>query len=215
MEVFTPIAGRRTAFSLNYATCLPTVEVNATFYRMPAESTLRAWAEQTPRQFRFAVKAHRRITHVRRLRDVRRMCGGPRNGCRCSGNGWAPCCSSARRRCRDLELLEDFLASLPSLPRVAVEFLHPTWFQPGTYRLLTRYRVALCAAEDGEGSDPLVWTAPFGYLRLHRLRYGPEDLSAWAARLRGATVGEVFCYFTHKTGPDAVRFARALMERCA
>lgn len=199
-----------------YAAQLPTVEVNATFYRMPPEATLRAWAEQTPAGFQFAVKAHRRITHLKRLHRVDSELRWTAERLEALGSHLAvvlfQCPPSLRR---DPELLEDFLASLPPFPRVALEFRHPSWFQEDTYERLRRYRVALCAAEDEEGCDPVVWTAPFGYLRLHRLRYGRDELLAWAQRLREAPVSQVFCYFTHDTGPEAVKFARALMQLCA
>lgn len=199
-----------------YATQLPTVEVNSTFYRMPSEETLRAWAEQTPPGFLFAVKAHRRITHVKRLRDVdaELRWTSERLGALQDRLGAVLFQCPPSLKC-DLHVLEQFLAASPPLPRVAAEFRHPTWFQEGTYELLRRYRVALCVGEDEDGSDPLVWTAPFGYLRLHRLRYEPDQLRTWAARLREAPVAEVFCYFTHDAGPRAVAFARTLMELCA
>ncbi len=208
------LAGDR--FLSYYAARLPTVEVNTTFYRMPSEGTLRAWAEQTPPGFLFAVKAHRRITHVKSLRDVdpELRWTAERLGVLQDRLGVVLFQCPPSLRC-DLRLLEQFLAALPPLPRVAVEFRHPTWFQDATYELLRRYRVALCVGEDEEGSDPLVWTAPFGYLRLHRLRYGPEPLGLWAERLRQAPAAEVFCSFTHDAGPEAVTFAQTLMQLCA
>ncbi len=199
-----------------YASVLPTVEVNASFYRMPSEAALRGWAEQVPADFRFAIKAHRRITHVKRLADVDAELRWTAERLALLGDRLGPvlfqCPPSLR--CQ-LDLLEAFLRALPPLPRVAVEFRHPTWFQEPTYQLLRRYRVALCAAEDEASCDPVVWTAPFGYVRLHRLRYTPEDLDAWARRLLQAPVAEVFCFFTHEAGPESVAFARALMERAA
>jgi uncharacterized protein YecE (DUF72 family) len=51
-----------------YASRLPTVEINNTFYRMPKTSVLESWASQVPAEFRFAIKASRRITHIARLK---------------------------------------------------------------------------------------------------------------------------------------------------
>lgn len=202
-------------FLSHYVRHLPTVEVNATFYRMPSEATLRSWAAQTPRHFRFAVKAHRRITHVKRLAGVEADLRGMAERLEALGDRLGPVLFQCPPSLRcDLDLLDRFLHALPPLPQVALEFRHPTWFHEETYARLRRHRVALAAAEDDGGGDPVVWTAPFGYLRLHRLRYGPEALEAWARRLRQAPVAEVFCYFTHDAGPEAVAFARALMEAC-
>lgn len=203
-------------FLSHYARVLPTVEVNATFYRMPSEATLRAWLAQTPPGFRFALKAHRRITHTKRLEDVdaELRWAAERFGALRDRLGPVLFQCPPSLRC-DLGRLEGFLAALPPLPAVAVEFRHPSWFQDATYDLLRRHRVAVCAAEDEESCDPRVWTASFGYWRLHRLRYDRPALEAWAGRAREAPVRELFCYFTHDSGPEAVEFARTLMELAA
>lgn len=203
-------------FLSHYARALPTVEVNATFYRMPSEATLRAWVAQTPPGFRFALKAHRRITHTKRLQDVDAELRWTAERFGALGERLGPVLFQCPPSLRcDLRRLEGFLVALPPLPAVAVEFRHPSWFQDATYDLLRRHRVALCAAEDEESSDPVVWTAAFGYWRLHRLRYDRAALEAWAARARQAPVRELFCYFTHDSGPEAVGFAQTLMELSA
>ncbi len=197
----------------HYAQVLPTVEVNSTFYRMPSEATLQAWAGQTPRGFRFALKAHRRITHTKRLEDVETELRWSLDRFCALGDRLGPVLFQCPPSLRcDLRRLERFLAALPPRTAVAMEFRHPSWFQEATYDLLRRYRVALCTAEDEESCDPVVWTAPFGYWRLHRLRYDRTELQAWAERARRAPVQELFCYFTHETGPEAVTFAREFME---
>lgn len=202
-------------FLAYYAGQLPTVEVNASFYRMPSEETLQAWAAQTPEEFRFAFKAHRRITHIKRLRDVETELRWTADRLAVLGRRLGPVLFQCPPSLRcDLPLLEEFLVCLPPFRQVAVEFRHPSWFCEATYTLLRRHRVALCAAEDEESCDPVVWTAAFGYLRLHRLQYTHAELERWAARVRQAPAAEVFCYFTHDTGPQAVAFARSLMELC-
>ncbi len=203
-------------FLSHYARVLPTVEVNATFYRMPSEATLRAWSAQTPPGFRFAVKAHRRITHTKRLEGVDEDLRWAAERFRLFGDRLGvvlfQCPPSLRWHPGRLEA---FLAALPPFPAVAVEFRHPSWFQDATYELLRRHRVALCAAEDEESCDPVVWTAPFGYWRLHRLRYPRPALEDWARRAREAPVRELFCYFTHDSGPEAVEYARTFLELTA
>jgi uncharacterized protein YecE (DUF72 family) len=199
----------------HYASVLPTVEINVSFYRMPTSSMLAAWAQQTPETFRFALKAHRRITHQKRLRDVddelrwlyeRVTELGPRLG---------PVLFQLPPSLRkDVELLERFLAALPPLPYTTVEFRHASWHDDETYALLRRYRAAFCIAEDDDACEPLVHTAPFAYYRLHRLRYTDEQLNTWAAHLRGRPdLHPVFCYFTHETGPEAVDYASGLLGR--
>ncbi len=200
-----------------YATRLPTVEINASFYRMPAAETFEAWKSQTPESFRFTIKAHRSITHMRRLRDVdenvrwlyeRVSLLGPRLG--------PVLFQFPPTFKRDLPLLQQFLAGLPPLPYVALEFRHETWRDDAVYDALRTYRAALCIAEDDDSTDPVVHTASWGYYRLHRLRYAEERLAAWADHLAGAPdLRPVFCYFTHDTGPEAVTYAERLMALVA
>jgi uncharacterized protein YecE (DUF72 family) len=200
-------------FLSHYASVLPTVEINVSFYRMPTSSMLAGWAAQTPEAFRFAIKAHRRITHQKRLRDVdddlrwlyeRVSELGPRLG---------PVLFQLPPTLRrDLELLERFLAALPPLPYAAVEFRHASWHDEATYALLRKYRAAFCIAEDDKSSEPLVYTASFAYYRLHRLQYTDEQLQTWIEQIRAhAELRPVFCYFTHETGTEAVEYASRLL----
>jgi uncharacterized protein YecE (DUF72 family) len=53
-----------------YAERFTTVEINYTFYRMPNAKILAGWNAETPDGFRFALKAPKRITHDKRLKDV-------------------------------------------------------------------------------------------------------------------------------------------------
>lgn len=197
-----------------YGERLPTVEVNASFYRMPTSKMLADWKAQTPAQFRFAMKAHRMITHIKRLRDVDEQVRWLHDRFTELGDRLGPVLFQLPPSLRgDVGLLEQFLATLRPLPYVAMEFRHPTWFADPVYEVLRRYRAALCTAEDDESCDPVVATAPFAYYRLHRLRYNDAQLAAWAQRLQAqAGNGPVFCYFTHETGPEAVEYAQMLMR---
>ncbi len=197
----------------HYAEYLPTVEINVSFYRMPTDKMLEGWKVQTPGHFLFAIKAHRRITHVKRLRDVGEDVRWLHERVTALGERLGPVLFQLPPSLRqDLPLLESLLAAIPPLKYVAVEFRHATWHQDATYDLLRRYHAALCIAEDDTSCDPLVHTARFGYYRLHRLRYTDQQLRAWAEHLEGAQVRPAFCYFTHETGAEAVTYARTLMS---
>ncbi len=201
----------------HYAAHLPTVEINVSFYRTPTVEMLEAWKAQAPAGFRFAIKAHRRITHQKRLRDVDQDVRWLYERVSLLGDQLGPVLFQLPPSFKqDLPLLEQFLVGLPPLPFVAMEFRHKTWHDEATYAILRKYRAALCIAEDEESCEPLVHTAPFGYYRLHRLRYTDEQIAHWAEHLReSADLRPVFCYFTHETGPEAVTYARRLMELVA
>jgi len=198
----------------HYASVLPTVEINVSFYRMPTSAMLAAWQAQTPPAFRFAIKAHRRITHQKRLRDVDDDLRWLYERVSELGERLGPVLFQLPPSFRqDLPLLERFLAALPPLPYTVLEFRHASWHDEATYALLRTYRAALCIAEDENGCEPLVHTAPFGYYRLHRLHYTDEQVRAWSDHLREhAALRPAFCYFTHETGPEAVAYAQRLME---
>ena len=200
-----------------YAERLPTVEINVSFYRMPTSKMLADWKAQTPAHFRFAIKAHRRITHVKRLRDVDDEVRWLHERVTELGERLGPVLFQLPPSLHaDLPLLENFLGTLRPLPYVALEFRHATWHQDATFDLLRRYRVAMCIAEDDASREPLVHTASFGYYRLHRLKYTDAQLAEWAGHLREAPgIRPACCYFTHETGPEAVTYARQLMDLLA
>jgi uncharacterized protein YecE (DUF72 family) len=165
-----------------YAERFPTVEINNTFYRMPTEALVRGWAEQVPEGFTFVIKASKRITHDRRLRDcadaveylVRTVSVlGPRLG---------PLLFQLPPNLKkDLPRLVDFLAALPPGPRAAFEFRHASWFEDDVFAALRAAGVALCVADTGEEpAAPFVATAGWGYLRLRREDFSDELLREWA-----------------------------------
>src|SRR2546426_422388 len=169
-----------------YGQVFPTVELNNTFYRYPGEDTLMQWAASVPAEFRFSVKAHRRITHNKRLVDVdgdiaflferiRRLEGR-------LGSILFQLPPSLRF---DLGLLESFLATLRPGAQSVVEFRHQSWRSEAVYRLLETHRVALCVAETDEEAQPAEVVGPASYLRLHRSRYADEDLRRWAGWMSG------------------------------
>ncbi len=198
-----------------YAERLPTVEVNNTFYRLPRASVLQGWAAQVPEHFRFALKASRRITHFRRLRDagdetaylLRTVAPlGARLG--------AILFQLPPNLPKDLPRLEAFLALLPEGTRAAFEFRHASWLDDEVFERLRARGTALCVADrgdDGEPETPVVATAPFGYLRLRREGYSEADLAEWAARIAAQPWQEAFAYFTHELEGPAL--AASLTER--
>lgn len=196
-----------------YSERFDTVEVNATFYRMPTPRTLAGWAAQTPARFVFALKAPQRITHVARLRGVGDLVRtfldaaltlGPRLGpvlFQLPPN--LPC---------DLDRLDGLVALLPAGLRVAIEFRHPSWFTEAVYERLRSAGVALCVADTEAGTTPLEVTADFGYLRLRDLDYDDAALDRWARTVRGAW-REAWVYFKHEASGRGPALAARLRER--
>jgi uncharacterized protein YecE (DUF72 family) len=189
-----------------YATRLPTVEINNTFYRMPNRAALEGWRSQVPESFRFAIKAPRRITHIKRLRDCSAELGYLLEVL----EALRPCLGSILFQLpphakRDLPVLAAFLASLPDGCRAAFEFRNASWHEPDVVALLRSRNFALVQSEEDEPLDPeLPWTADWAYLRLRRVLYSQADLDTWLQRLRAANLGEAQVFFEHEdeaTGP--------------
>jgi uncharacterized protein YecE (DUF72 family) len=197
-----------------YAAHLPTVEINNTFYRMPAASMLENWARTTPEDFRFAIKASRRITHIARLKAdtaadslnyLYRMLAalGPKRG--------PVLFQLPPVMKKDLSRLSAFLSILPEGHSAAFEFRNETWFDDDVYAALRAAGAALCLSErEDDAPPPLVETAPWGYVRLRLENYAEEDLAAWAERLSATGWQRVYVYFMHE--PTAPAYAKTLMR---
>ncbi len=196
-----------------YGERFPTVEINATFYRMPNAKTIQGWAAATPPPFVFGLKAPKRITHDARLRDVdeplRYLCDTIRG----LGSKLGPVLFQLPPTFRkDLDRLGDLLVRLPRDLRCAFEFRHASWFTDDLYDLLRTRNAALCVADTEAGTTPLVATADFGYFRLRDEGYGPAELEGWRDTIRrlGAGWGEALVYFKHEESGTGPALARAL-----
>ncbi|MFQ5774968.1 MAG: DUF72 domain-containing protein [Kiloniellaceae bacterium] len=201
----------------HYAAHLRSVEVNATFYRLPQEKMLSGWAERTPADFLFAVKAWRAISHYKRLGDCEEALKI------FLGRIWPlrPKCGPILvqlppRFARDAARLAAFLALLPEDRRFAFEFRDPSWHDEEVYALLARRNAAFCPFELAGLSAPRVATADFVYVRLHgrkaryRGAYDEAALAEWAGWLaeQMAAGRDVYVYFDNTDEADhAVRDA--------
>jgi len=199
-----------------YSTQLNSVEVNYTFRRLPSEKLLKRWIESTPPAFKFAVKAHFRITHSRRLRDVTKPTAEfvaslepLRNAARL---GPVLFQLPPNLKC-EVKLLEGFLASLPNDIRAAFEFRNESWFCEEIYNVLRKFNVALCQAESADIETPPIATADFSYLRLRREKYSSKARAEAARRIMSlAQCGDVFVYFKHSETPKNARYAKNLLK---
>ena len=194
---FYPAGAKAGDFLRLYAERLPTVELNATFYRLPSEEQLAKWGAQTPPAFRFGVKMTRTITHLGRLEQLSTFC----ERVHALGDRIGPILVQLPpTRPRDDGLLRLFLDSLDPSLRYAFEFRHESW-----------------AGVDLEGHalvGSLEGEAPFRYLRLRQPPYDEGALRDIAARLGPVLAAgvEVFAYFKHEDEPSAPRYAERLLE---
>ena len=204
----------------HYAQHFDTVELNATFYRLPTPKAVQRWVEQTPDDFVFAVKMSRYVTHIKRLRDlppsielfysrIEPLVGTPKLG----PVLWQLPPTFAR----DDERLEQALARLPA-GRHAFEFRHASWFAPEVTELLRSHGVALVIADRPEirGFQTHELTADWAFVRFHhgsrgrRGTYSEAELQEWAGRIRAWPVTCSYVYFNNDWEGFAPRNASSL-----
>lgn len=182
------------------------VEINNTFYRMPSEKVLTSWYDQAPGGFAFVLKASRRITHFKRLKDTDEELSYLLRTSSVLQQKLGPTLFQLPPNLKkDLPRLQDFLALLPQGWRAAIEFRNASWFDDDVYETLRSHNVALVIAETDEDAVPLVATAPWGYLRLRREAYDERQLAEWTERIANQDWSDVFVFFKHEekgTGPE-------------
>ncbi|MFB3817467.1 MAG: DUF72 domain-containing protein [Candidatus Methylomirabilales bacterium] len=215
---FYPAKLPQAKFLQHYATRLNCVEINYTFRRMPAATTLANWIAATPPGFRFALKAHERITHLRRLQNAAEPTEAFLNSIRPLGDAGrlGPVLFQLPPQCRgDVALLRDYLALLPPEPRCAFEFRHESWLTEPVYALLAERNVALCVAESETLEVPEVVTADFVYFRLRKPEYTAEEVAAARARADAllAAGKDVFVFFKHEETPEGALYAEQVLSR--
>ncbi|WP_419940780.1 DUF72 domain-containing protein [Candidatus Palauibacter sp.] len=183
-----------------YGSRLGAVEINNTFYRMPRESVLEAWAEAVPDGFRFALKASRRITHFKRLRDADEETEYlVQTTAALADRAGVILYQLPPNFKRDDQRLARFVDQLPNPGTSAFEFRHASWFDEGVFDILRDRNCALCLAETDDLEDaPLVETADWTYLRLRRSAYSTDELETWAARLRDSGWTRAYAFFKHE-----------------
>ena len=198
-----------------YASRLNSVELNYTFRRFPTEKLLAGWIASTPSGFKFAVKAHQNITHVKRLKDSEEWTSrflaslSPLH----SAGKLGPVLFQLPPflRC-DLPRLKNFLAQLPRETRVAFEFRHESWFSGEVFDALREANAALCQAESEKLETPNVQTADFTYFRLRKQSYSAKQRTELANQaLQLAQAGDVFTYFKHEDTPEGALYAEQLL----
>lgn len=204
-----------------------TVEVNASFYRLPTREVTAGWHDRSPADAVFAMKASRYLTHVRRLREPAEPVARLLDRIAPLRDKLGPVLLQLPPDLRaDLPALAATLRRFPAEVRLAVEPRHPSWFTGELAALLAGHDAALVWSDrQGRLLAPLWRTASWGYLRLHEGRtavwpfYGRRALAGWVRRLATLVAPEADCYVYFNNDPggaavyNAVTFARAAAQR--
>jgi uncharacterized protein YecE (DUF72 family) len=195
-----------------YASKLNAVEVNFSFRQLVKESTIQNWMTETPEHFRFTMKAHQVLTHIKRLKDaaefLRRFLGTLEPLERAGRLG--PILFQLPPNFKaDHAVLVEFLQTLPRSVRAAFEFRHDSWFTDATWNTLRQRNIALCVAETEERNTPDVVTADYAYYRYRKPNYTAEERTAMVGRMREhlAAGRDIFAYFKHEETPEGALYA--------
>lgn len=176
----------------HYAGRFNAVEINASFYGSLRASTLARWRQETPADFRFTLKAHRYLTHVRRLMFPAEALGRQRSLASTLGESLSAVVWQMPASLRlDPPLLQHFAALLRHWPetRHALEFRHPSWFTSDTSEFLRREALAVCQSDSADWplwdavTTDLVYVRLHGHDRTYASAYSQADLEAWALRI--------------------------------
>jgi uncharacterized protein YecE (DUF72 family) len=188
---FYPPEAKPADFLAYYSERLPSVELNTTGYRLPAEQQFERWAAATPPGFRFAPKlnAHR-LSEVGTFEERAKLLGDRLGPIRVLVGS-----------ARDEGFLKLLLGSIDPDLRIAFDFRHDSW-EAGETAL----------PENAVQVNDLDAAAPFRYFRLREPPYDDDELRAWADRIRPLLEAgvDVYCYFRHEEEPTAPRYAELL-----
>ena len=197
---FYPDGMKTDAMLSYYAVHLPAVEINNTFYQMPRTQVLEAWADAVPSDFRFVIKASRRITHTQKLVDADESTDYLARKLEALGGKLGAVLFQLPPFLRkDIERLRAFLKIVPDALPAAIEFRHASWFDDETFDLLSSHNRALCINEGDTLPQPTRFaTTDWVYLRMRRPDYSDAALvgSCRSAQATGAKYG--FAFFKHE-----------------
>ena len=206
-----------------YAEKFDSVELNATFYRLPKEETVRMWRGRTPKDFVFAVKLSRYVTHVKRLLDagdslslfvdrVRHL----KEKCGPILIQLPPNLKFNRVRFRDFAAI---LVGEYKTHRFTLECRNETWFNSGVYDLLRDYGISLCISDtphypySEEVTSSFIYARLHGHEQLYTSNYGREQLGEWAEKIRGWNSDDLDVYIYFDNDANAYAPHNALMLR--
>lgn len=202
-----------------YAREFDTVELNATFYKLPTARAIASWYEQVPADFVFATKGSRYLTHIKKLEDTTTGLDRFFSRIRDLGDKLGPVLWQLPPGWKaNPGRLARFLSALPADLRHVFEFRDVSWYIPEVYSILESHGAALCLFHMPGFQSPLELTASFVYVRMHgpeslyQGSYPEEHLARWADRIAtwSAQVEAVFVYFNNDAEGHAVENARTL-----
>ena len=159
------------------------------------------------------MKASRRITHFKRLKDAGEQADYVFKSAAALGLRLGTILFQLPPNLKqDTELLRAFLENVPRRIRCAFEFRHDSWFVDETYEALKNKNCALVLADTDDATTPLVATADWGYLRLRKSNYRKPALEKWMGTVNDLGFKDAFVFFKHEDAGAGPKFAKKFMD---
>jgi uncharacterized protein YecE (DUF72 family) len=204
-----------------YAQHFDTVELNNTFYHLPKEKSLKRWHKLAPKNFVYAVKASRYITHIKKLKDVSEELSRFLGLAALLGRKLGPILYQLPPSLhKDLGRLESFIEILPKNKIAVFEFRHESWYCEDTYKMMRKFNVGFCIHDLPGNESPKIITGDVIYIRLHGTTgrysgcYSKSMLANWATWLKdhAKDVRSIYVYFNNDEAAYAIRNAKELKK---
>ena len=223
-ELFYPAGLPQRLWFAHYSDTFATVELNTSFYHLPKPESFAKWRDQAPPGFRYAVKASRFITHMKKLKECDDALDTFLARARILGETLGPILYQLPPGLHlDLARLDAFVALLPKDLVHVFEFRHKSWYTDETLALLEARGMSFCAHDMPGLASPRRASGPIAYVRFHGGtgkyvgRYPDEALLGWTdwivAEARSGR--EIWCYFNNDIGGHAVHDALTLRAMVA
>jgi uncharacterized protein YecE (DUF72 family) len=208
-----------------YARKFNTVELNNSFYHLPTLSSFDTWRDSTARNFVFAVKGSRFITHMKKLKDAKSSTAKFFSGAKHLRKKLGPILFQLPPRWQvNVARLEEFLNAVPQKHRYVFEFRDESWYSDEVFEMLKSHNAALCIHDLGGKQSKIKITTNFTYLRFHgptEARYSgsypTQHLRDWADKISDwrKNLTSIYLYFNNDVGGFAPKNAQKLKELLA
>ena len=203
----------------HYSAEFDTVEINASFYRLPVASTFDGWRERAPPGFRYAVKANRFLTHMKKLSNIEGPLADFIGVARRLGPMLGPILYQLPPSLhKDVPRLEAFLKLLPGDVEHVVEFRHRSWYDEEVLAALDEHGAGFATHDLKELASPRWASGRTAYVRFHGTggkywgRYSDRRIADWAAWLidQQSNGRSAWAYFNNDIHGHAIEDAKAL-----
>jgi len=204
-----------------YAEHFRTLELNVTFYRFPQDSTFEGWYKKTPKDFLFAVKAPRVITHYKKFNDTKEL----------MQKYYSKLSKGLQEKLGPIlfqlppsskysdELLRNIIDTLDKNYSNVLEFRHESWWNEEVYTELGKHNISFCGMSHPKLPDDVIANTKTLYYRFHgaeelyKSKYSIQKLTAFVNQVKKLkNLEDVFIYFNNDIGGSAIENSQQLIR---